>query len=37
MADIAMVLHFSIAEMDAMSLADLSRWREQARQRHNPE
>ncbi|NRA20740.1 MAG: GpE family phage tail protein [Oceanospirillaceae bacterium] len=37
MADIAMVLHLSISEMDAMSLAELSRWREQARIRHNPD
>ncbi|EPJ56340.1 MAG: hypothetical protein OFPI_00070 [Osedax symbiont Rs2] len=37
MADIAMVLHLSISEMDNMSLAELNQWREQARQRHQPE
>ncbi len=37
MADIAMVLHLSISEMNDMDLAELSQWREQARQRHQPD
>jgi hypothetical protein len=34
MADIAMVLHLSISEMNDMSLQELGEWREQARKRN---
>lgn len=37
MADIAMVLHLSIREMNDMSLGELSDWRERARARHETE
>jgi hypothetical protein len=37
MADIAMVLHISISEMNQMSLTELMQWREQARIRHESE
>jgi hypothetical protein len=30
MADIAMVLHFSLSEMNDMSMTELSEWRERA-------
>jgi hypothetical protein len=37
MADIAMVLHISLNEMQQMSLIELIEWREQARIRHESE
>lgn len=36
MADIATVFHWGPAEMDALGLAELMDWREQARQRSTP-
>lgn len=37
MADLALVFHWSPADMDGMSLSDLAAWRERARVRHSPE
>lgn len=34
MADIAVVFHWPLAELEAMALGDLIMWREQARRRH---
>ncbi|MBY5940397.1 MULTISPECIES: GpE family phage tail protein [Halomonas] len=36
MADLAMVFHWGPPEMDAMGLAELMSWREQARRRVEP-
>lgn len=36
MADIAMVFHWRPADMEPMTLADLTEWRERARQRYHP-
>ncbi|WP_439587672.1 GpE family phage tail protein [Hydrogenophaga sp.] len=37
MADLAMVFHWAPRDMDAMSIAELMDWREQARSRHQGE
>jgi hypothetical protein len=37
MADIAVVFHWSPADMNSMSLTDLAAWRERARVRHSAE
>lgn len=37
MADVALVFHWTPADMEAMSLTELMEWRERARIRHNPE
>lgn len=37
MADVAMVFHWRPADMDPMSVAELSEWRERARLRFNPQ
>ncbi len=34
MADLAIVFHWSLRDMDSMSLGELMEWRERARQRH---
>lgn len=36
MADLAMVFHWTPSDMDAMSLEELTEWRERARLRHEP-
>lgn len=37
MADVALVFHWTPADMESMTLTDLMEWRERARIRHNPE
>ncbi len=37
MADLAIVFHWAPSEMDGFSLAELTAWRERARQRAEPD
>lgn len=37
MADLAMVFHWAPRDMNAMDIAELMDWREQARRRHQSE
>lgn len=37
MADIAIAFHWSLAELAALDLADLARWRSHARRRLDPD